>query len=135
MNKHDFYVQEAIAEAKKSLMIQKHGCVIVHRTNIISRGHNSNDRHTYSKFSLHAEIAAINNMSKQGIFVDNIVMYVVRIDNNDLQKQNDMIQTKNSKPCANCMNCITSHKVKKVYFSSDKNNGGGFSTPSHPLPR
>jgi tRNA(Arg) A34 adenosine deaminase TadA len=125
MNKHDFFVQEAIAEAKKCTMTKKHGCIIVHRTNIISRGHNSNHRHTFSKFSLHAEVAAINNIPKQ-VSVDNIVMYVVRIDNNDLHRSNDRIKTKNSKPCVNCMNCITSHKFKfkTVYFSSDENDGG-----------
>ena len=118
MNKHDFYVQEAIAEAKKCTMVSKHGCVIVFRSKIVSRGHNSNNDHTYSKFSLHAEVAALNNLKKYDLNADNLKMYVVRIDNKDLQKENDMIGTKNSKPCLNCMSCIKSHKVKAVYFSS-----------------
>jgi len=120
MNKHSFYVQEAIVEAKKCVMGSKHGCIIVQRTKIISRGHNSNDMHNYKNFSLHAEVAAINNMKKSGVNADNIIMYVVRINNRDLHKENALIGTKMSKPCANCMNCISSHKVKKVYFSCEE---------------
>jgi deoxycytidylate deaminase len=122
INKHNFFIQEAILEAKKCTMTRKHGCVIVHRTNIISRGHNSNDMYNYNKFSLHAEVAALNNMKKNRINVDNMIMYVVRINNNDLNKENNMIGTKNSRPCMDCMRCITSHKVNKVYFSSVDTN-------------
>jgi deoxycytidylate deaminase len=122
MNKHNFFIQEAIIEAKKCTMSRKHGCVIVHRTNIISKGHNSNDMYNYKNFSLHAEVAAINNMKKNRVNAENMIMYVVRINNKDLDKENDMIGTKNSKPCMNCMKCITNHKVKKVYFTSIDTN-------------
>jgi tRNA(Arg) A34 adenosine deaminase TadA len=118
MNKHNFYVQEAIVEAKKCTMLNKHGCVIVHRTNIISRGHNSNEMFDYNKFSVHAEVAAIKNMKKNRIDVENMVMYVVRINNNDMDKNTEDTGTKNSKPCMDCMRCIAHHKVKKVYFTS-----------------
>jgi len=117
MNRHSLYIQEAIIEAKKCTMLNKHGCVIVHRTNIISRGHNSNDVSHHQKFSTHAEVAAINNMKKKRVNVENMVMYVVRINNKDLKKENDQIRTQNSKPCMDCMKCITHHKVKKVYFT------------------
>ena len=75
--------------------------------------------HNYKNFSLHAEVAAINNLKKSGLNADNIVMYVVRINNKDLKKEDELIGTKMSKPCANCMNCISSNKVKKVYFSCE----------------
>jgi tRNA(Arg) A34 adenosine deaminase TadA len=96
----------------------KHGCVIVHRTNIISRGHNSNEICDYNKYSVHAEVAAIKNMKKNRVNVESMVMYVVRINNKDLDKDSDQIRTQNSKPCMDCMKCITHHKVKKVYFTS-----------------
>jgi deoxycytidylate deaminase len=118
MNKHEFYIQEAILEAKKCTMLNKHGCVIVHRTHIISRGHNSNEFFDYHKFSVHAEVAAINNMKKSRVNVENMTMYVVRINNKDLQKDNHKIGTQNSMPCKDCMRCICHHKVKKVYFST-----------------
>ena len=118
MNKHSEHVQEAIVEAKKCTMQNKHGCVIVHRTNIISRGHNSNEMYKNLKFSVHAEVAAINNMKKNRVDVDNVIMYVVRINNKDLWKETDDIRTQNSKPCMNCMRCISHHNVKKVYFTS-----------------
>jgi tRNA(Arg) A34 adenosine deaminase TadA len=118
MNRHNLYIHEAIIEAKKCTMLNKHGCVIVHRTNIISRGHNSNECSNYNKHSIHAEVAAINNMKKSRVNVENMVMYVVRINNKDLNKENDQIRTQNSKPCMDCMKCITHHKVKKVYFTS-----------------
>jgi deoxycytidylate deaminase len=118
MNRHSFYIQEAIIEAKKCTMLMKHGCVIVHRTHIISRGHNSNEISDYNKFSVHAEVAAINNMKKNRVNVESMVMYVVRINNKDLNKENDQIRTQNSKPCMDCIKCITYHKVKKVYFTS-----------------
>ena len=86
MNKHSFYVQEAVLEAKKCVMGSKHGCIIVQRTKKISSGHNSNDMHNYRNFSLHAEVAATNNMNKSGVNADNIIMYVVRINNRDLHK-------------------------------------------------
>jgi len=78
--------------------------------------------YNHQNFSLHAEVAAINNMKKNRANVENMVMYVVRIDNKDLDKENNMIGTKNSKPCMNCMKCITNHKVKKVYFTSIDTN-------------
>ena len=118
MNKHDFFVQEAIIEAKKCTMLNKHGCVIVHRNSIISRGHNSNEIFPYNKHSVHAEVAAIRNMKQSRIDVENMIMYVVRINNKDLHKANDQIGSQNSKPCLDCMRCISHHKVKKVYFSS-----------------
>jgi tRNA(Arg) A34 adenosine deaminase TadA len=122
MNKHNLFIQEAVMEAKKCTMFQKHGCVIVHRTSIIARGHNSIDPYHYRKSSLHAEIAAINNMKKTRVNAENVIMYVVRINNGDLYEPNESIGTKNSKPCINCQKCITNHKVKKVYFTSISTN-------------
>jgi tRNA(Arg) A34 adenosine deaminase TadA len=118
MPKHDYYVEEAIIEAKKCTMSSKHGCVIVHGTTIISRGHNSNECYEYNKHSVHAEVAALKNMKKSRVNVENMTMYVVRINNKDLNKENSQIKTQNSKPCADCMRCICHHKVKKVYFTT-----------------
>jgi tRNA(Arg) A34 adenosine deaminase TadA len=96
----------------------KHGCIIVHRANIVSRGHNSNETSNYNKYSVHAEVAAINQMNKNRTNTESMVMYVVRINNKDLDKENTEIRTMNSKPCLDCMKCITYHKLKKVYFTS-----------------
>ena len=126
MNKHNLFIQEAIIEAKKCNMSKKHGCVIVHRTRIISRGHNSqkwcstldSPCPVLGTVSLHAEVAAINNMKKNMANVDNIIMYVVRINNTDFKRDDDLIGTMNSKPCVNCMRCIEYHKIKKVFFTT-----------------
>jgi tRNA(Arg) A34 adenosine deaminase TadA len=96
----------------------KHGCVIVHRANIVSRGHNSNETSSYNKLSVHAEVAAINCMLKNRTNAESMVMYVVRINNKDLDKENTETRTMNSKPCDDCMKCINHHKLKKVYFTS-----------------
>jgi tRNA(Arg) A34 adenosine deaminase TadA len=117
-SKHDFYVQEAVAEAKKCSMRFKHGCIIVNGTTIISRAHNSSERSTYNQYSVHAEVAAIENMNKSRVKVDSTTMYVVRINCRDMDKDNRETRTMNSRPCANCMRFISYHRIKKVYYTS-----------------
>ena len=115
-NRHDVYIQEAIAEAKKATMRFQHGCVIVHNERIISRGHNRGVK-THNMYSVHAEIAAIENMTRNRIKLEATTMYVVRINSKDMNKDDIHTRTMNSRPCDNCMKCIEHHKIKKCYFT------------------
>ena len=56
------FIEYAISVAKKSTMVQKHGCVIVYKNKIITFGFN----HSVipCKFSIHAEQDAINKAKK-----------------------------------------------------------------------
>ena len=117
MNKHDCFIQEAILEAKKSNMSHRHGCVIIHKTKIIARGHNKVRNLNYKIRSQHAEVAAIFDMKKNRENFENVIMFVVRIKNGDMDKQNDSVGTKNSKPCMNCEKSIIASGIKRVYFT------------------
>jgi deoxycytidylate deaminase len=105
--KHDYFVEQAMLEAGKSNQNHRHGSVIVHRSKIIARGYNKvnplNCQH-----SLHAEVAAINEMKKIRNGPANVTMYVIRLGS---------CGTKNSKPCVNCERSIIESGIRRVYFS------------------
>jgi len=65
MNKDEYYMREALEEAKKAIKLGEVpiGCVIVYEDQIIGRGYNrrNTDKNTLS----HAEITAINRASKK----------------------------------------------------------------------
>ena len=107
--KHDSFVESAIREAGKSTQNHKHGAVIVHRSKIIARGYNKVDPLNF-KTSLHAEVAAINELEKIRGQPENVIMYVIRLGS---------CGTKNSKPCINCERSIIASGIKRVYFSSN----------------
>ena len=61
------YLNQAACEAKKSILLSKHGCVAVANGKIIGRGHNSSRTQSSDGFisntcSCHAEIAALRNL-------------------------------------------------------------------------
>lgn len=113
--KHNHFIEEAIKEAKKSLMNQKHGCVIVHNNTIISRGYNYRIykcQKTHIKYSVHAEESALSKLSFKNVKKYN--MYVVRIHDNELRI---------SLPCEKCMNLINNFKyIKNIFYSLEELN-------------
>jgi deoxycytidylate deaminase len=107
--KHDCFIEQAMLEAQKSSQNHRHGSVIVHRSKIIARGYNKIDPLNF-KCSVHAEVAAINEMKKIRNCPENVTMYVIRLGG---------CGTVNSKPCINCERSIIQNKIKRVYFSSN----------------
>ena len=59
MKSNEYYIKEALKEAKKAYLIDEVpvGCVIVHNDKIIARGYNK--RETLNSSLAHAEIIAI----------------------------------------------------------------------------
>jgi deoxycytidylate deaminase len=109
---HSNYIDIATNAAMKSTMIQKHGCVVVHKNKIVSIAHNIMP--TYYNESLHAEINAIIKAKKKIKHIDNAVLYIVRIGQNSMNNP-----LKYSKPCTKCTNFIINSGIKKVYYSTN----------------
>ena len=123
--------------ASKSALTQKHGCIIVHRNEIISCGYNFkiNDNRKYLSnkdegmtssyiqpvhyndscttdhyacgFSVHAEISTIKKVKHKDL--SKCDMYVVRIG--------PYSNLKYSHPCKICSEYIQKFGIKKVYYS------------------
>ena len=102
MSREEFFMNEAIKQAKKALSIGEVpiGCVIVYRDKIIARGYNRRitDKNTLS----HAELNAIRKASKAlGDWrLDECEMYVTL------------------EPCQMCSGAIVQARIKKVYIGS-----------------
>ena len=102
MSREEFFMNEAIKQAKKALSIGEVpiGCVIVYRDKIIARGYNRRitDKNTLS----HAELNAIRKASKAlGDWrLDECEMYVTL------------------EPCQMCCGAIVQARIKKVYIGS-----------------
>ena len=118
-SQHDIYISEAIAEASKSAMGYRHGCIIRKRNKIVGRGHNklicnSRPLHYVQKSvrSTHAEMEAISVTKKNDL--KNAILYVARI--------NKSHHACNSKPCKSCARLINT-KFKEynltVFYTVD----------------
>lgn len=98
----EFYMNEAIKEAKKAYLIDEVpvGAVIVKDNIIISRAHNL--RETKRNVLLHAEINAINKaVKKVGTkFLDGSVMYCTL------------------EPCLMCAGAIQASRISRLVYSS-----------------
>jgi tRNA(Arg) A34 adenosine deaminase TadA len=131
-NKHEEFINYAINLAKKSNLSFKHGCVIVRRGKIISRGYNKCELSNTHICSIHAEVNCIANLKKfrnanKNVF-NNCSMYVVRInDFISTSKKNKCLwdfrdkecELRNSKPCDICFNHIFKCGIKTIYYSND----------------
>ena len=108
------YIEYAVSVAKKSTMVQKHGCVIVHKNKVIAVGFNY--AIIPSRFSIHAEQDAINKAKKKlsRAELKNCKLYVVRIGQDSMENP-----LKYSKPCPNCSISIHSAGIKSVYYSTN----------------
>ena len=110
MKHHDYYIHVAMAEAKKSPHIHKHGAVLINNTGtIVSRGHNRYVTEMCHRHFVHAEVDAIFSYPKRNI--RGFRLYVVRIRNYD----NDVLA--NSKPCECCRRVCIKRELC-VYYSS-----------------
>ena len=110
-NKNIRYFQIAADVAKKSTMTQKHGCVIVHRKNVLSTGYNISSCNKPG-VSLHAEVNAIIKIKHLANILPECDLYIVRIGQVSMG-----CPLKYSKPCSKCSDFIKENKIKKVYYS------------------
>lgn len=115
--KHNYFLNEAKNEAKKSILNHKHGCIIVFRNEIITRGYNKVINFNNKYKSIHAEMDALTKLSNITKFNNknirkNCILYVVRIQNGS----NDL---KMSKPCINCTNNIIKNNIGLTYYSTN----------------
>lgn len=104
------YLQIAAQVAMQSLMIHKHGAVIVHKKKIIASACN----YYYLQHSIHAEVAAIMQIRDKHILAE-CEMYVVRIGS-PLRYKNGL---KYSMPCKHCQEFICKRCIKRVFYSDE----------------
>ena len=102
MNREEYYMNEALIEARKAYLIDEVpiGAVIVHDNIIIARGHNS--RETSKSPLAHAEIIAIENASKKlgGWRLTNCDIYVTL------------------EPCLMCSGAIYQARLVNLYYGA-----------------
>ncbi|WP_232698965.1 tRNA adenosine(34) deaminase TadA [Brevibacillus daliensis] len=100
--KHDYYMQQAIEEAKKAEQLGEVpiGAVVVRNGEIVGRGHNL--RETQKDPTLHAEMIAIREASKNlgGWRLVGCTLYVTL------------------EPCPMCAGAIVQSRVEGVYFGA-----------------
>lgn len=117
-----YILEEALMEADKSAMRQKHGAVVVYKNQVIARGHNySLPIQTCNKRSVHAEQDALKKAFKV-INQPNLPIYLVVVRRHLKDKE----EFRNSKPCQKCTEyinkCIHKGIIQMVYYSCDKEN-------------
>ena len=101
-------MKEALKEAKKAELIDEVpiGCVIVKDDKIIARGHNQ--RETNQSPIGHAEIIAINKVSKK--------LKSWRLEGCDIYVTLE--------PCIMCSGAIIQSRINKVYYGASDPKGG-----------
>mmetsp|Transcript_39282 Transcript_39282/g.65868 ORF Transcript_39282/g.65868 Transcript_39282/m.65868 type:complete len:265 (+) Transcript_39282:106-900(+) len=109
----------AAEEASKSVLREKHGCIIVRGGEIVARGHNKHVMQiSKGKVSCHAEKDAILRCRKK-IYLRDADLYVVRWGKNI--PGNPVIMY--SAPCAACValirSCMKKYGLRHVYYSLD----------------
>ncbi len=108
MKNHDFYMNEALIEARKAYLLDEVpiGAVIVRRGKIIARGHNL--RETLKSPLAHAEIIAIENASKKlsGWRLTECDMYVTL------------------EPCLMCAGAIYQSRIVNLYYGTTDEKAG-----------
>lgn len=111
------FLDRAAKVALKSPMTHKHGCVIVCDGEIIAEGYNFYYTHMFHKFSIHAEVDALNKLKRKALSKKSLhdcELYVVRIAQ-ALSFQHCLMY---SKPCNDCQKAIRKSGVKRVYYST-----------------
>lgn len=108
-----YFIDRAIAEAKKSDFKQRHGCIIFKGNRILASGHNEirycnklESKYTRWKNSLHAEARTI--LFNRFVFIRCSIL-VIRLNQKD--------QLVNSKPCPFCLELIQDEGIKNIYYS------------------
>jgi len=118
MSSYVGFIKLAYTEALKSNMKQRHGCVIIHRKNVIAYGHNyfcfhENVGDVNRNRSLHAEMAAIYSIEprKRKKIIKQSTVVVIRLNPSGILKRSD--------PCCHCEEMITKIGIKRVIYSLD----------------
>ena len=108
------YVALAAAEAKKSSMTQKHGCVVIHKHKVVASGHNY-QVDPFSLRSVHAEVNALIKAKKilNRSELKQAKLIVVRIGAESMGNH-----LKYSKPCKVCQSFIDKLGIQLVYYST-----------------
>lgn len=100
--------------ANKSIMQQKHSCIITHNGDIVSEGYNQWVNRWCHKWSLHAEVVALNKVKHMPKWwLKECKMYVFRLSNTD------PTGFRMSRPCRDCTTAIERACIGKVYYTSD----------------
>jgi deoxycytidylate deaminase len=107
------FLERAARVAQKSTMTHRHGCIIVASDDsIVSEGYNHHRKAMSHRFSIHAEVAALQKVkrckTKKLAYCE---MYVVRLGPS-------MERLKYSKPCDDCVKEITRAGIRRVYYST-----------------
>ena len=108
------FVDDAVEAAKKSTMLQRHGCVIIYKNKSIATGTNTT---VYTcGFSIHAEVDAIKKAKKvlTKSEMKNSKLIVVRIGQDSMDHP-----LKYSKPCPSCMKCIKNNGIKQIFYTTN----------------
>lgn len=106
--------ERAVQLAKKSVMTQKHGAVIVKGGEIIGQGYNHATTFMSHSWSCHAEVAAILNLkNKSRKYLEDATLIVVRVGPVSIG-----CPMKLSKPCENCRKAIEKVGIRKVFYSA-----------------
>lgn len=103
------FMAKARELAKNSTMLQRHGCVIVYKNQVLTKSVNTKPSGFAS--SAHAEINAIKQI-KNFPHINQCDMYVVRIGTDGM-----CAPLRYSKPCARCAALIRCHGIRRVYYS------------------
>lgn len=110
------YVEQAMEEAKKSPMAQKHGCVIVHKNKLVSAGYNKLVE-PFGSYSVHAEVNALLKAKKilTKSELKQSKLFIVRIGTDNMDNP-----LKYSKPCKVCQELIDRLGIKIVFYSTSE---------------
>jgi len=116
--KQNIFILRAKYLARKSTMTQQHAAIIVYHNKIIGEGVNKSIK-LNNKYSIHAEVAAINEVKKKNIthLLKSSTLYVIRVST-----INNKCCLRNSKPCNNCKKYIEKYNIPKIYYSLDEIN-------------
>tara|TARA_B100000497_G_scaffold127985_1_gene172282 strand:- start:1290 stop:1772 length:483 start_codon:yes stop_codon:yes gene_type:complete len=108
------FVDDAMEAAKKSTMLQRHGCIIIYKNKNIATG--TNTTVDTCGFSIHAEVDAINKAKKilTKTELKNSKLIVVRIGQESMD-----YPLKYSKPCPSCMKCIKNIGIKQIFYTTN----------------
>lgn len=102
MKSNEYYIKEALKEAKKAYLIDEVpvGCVIVHNDKIIARGYNKREKLNSSL--AHAEIIAIKKACRKlnSWRLEDCVMYITL------------------EPCIMCAGAIIQARIPTVYYGA-----------------
>jgi deoxycytidylate deaminase len=104
------YMEYARQLAMNSNMLQRHGCVLVHKNKVLSKSVNTKPRGC--QYSVHAEINAIKPLKRFPNILRESELYVARIGTDSMHSP-----LRYSKPCPECTKFILQYKLRKVFYS------------------